>query len=36
MPAAGDLKGTETELIDQWLGKVQVIRDQQTKLFDYC
>src|SRR5215468_9159556 len=35
MPAAGDLKGHETELIDKWLGKVQVIREQQTKLFDY-
>src|SRR5215467_23109 len=35
MPAAGDLKGHETELINGWLDKVQVIRDQQTKLFDY-
>jgi len=35
MPAAGDLKGHETELIDKWLGKVQLIREQQTKLFDY-
>src|SRR6201984_1348550 len=35
MPAAGDLKGHETELINSWLNKVQVIRDQQTKLFDY-
>ena len=35
MPAAGDLKGHETEVIDKWLGKVQVIREQQTKLFDY-
>ena len=35
MPASSDLKGHETELIDKWLGKVQVIRDQQTKLFDY-
>jgi predicted AlkP superfamily phosphohydrolase/phosphomutase len=35
MPAAGDLKGHETEVIDKWLAKVQTIRDQQTKLFDY-
>ena len=35
MPAASDLKGHEKEVIDNWLAKVQVIRDQQTKLFDY-
>src|SRR5215813_11899051 len=35
MPAAQDLKGHEAEQIDKWLGKVQVIREQQTKLFDY-
>ncbi|MDQ1409803.1 MAG: hypothetical protein QOJ41_1538 [Acidobacteriaceae bacterium] len=35
MPAASDLKGHEKELIDKWLGKVQLIRDEQTKLFDY-
>src|SRR6201997_3183521 len=35
MPAASDLKGHEAEFIDKWLGKVQVIREQQTKLFDY-
>lgn len=35
MPAAGDLKGHETEVIDKWLAKVQTIREQQTKLFDY-
>src|SRR5215468_4985632 len=35
MPAASDLKGHETEVINNWLNKVQVIRDQQTKLFDY-
>src|ERR1700719_2869650 len=34
MPGAGDLRGHEAEFIDKWLGKVQVIRDQQTKLFD--
>jgi predicted AlkP superfamily phosphohydrolase/phosphomutase len=35
MPAAADLKGHEKEVIDNWLAKVQLIRDQQTKLFDY-
>ncbi|MCU1302084.1 MAG: hypothetical protein JWQ87_2368 [Candidatus Sulfotelmatobacter sp.] len=35
MPAAADLRGHETEAIDAWLGKVQLIRDQQTHLFDY-
>ncbi len=35
MPAAVDLKGHEVEVISKWLDKVQVIRDQQTKLFDY-
>jgi predicted AlkP superfamily phosphohydrolase/phosphomutase len=35
MPAAADLKGHEAEMIDKWLTRVQVIRDQQTKLFDY-
>src|SRR5712691_127400 len=35
MPAAMDLKGHETEVIDAWLNKVQLIRDEQTKLFDY-
>jgi len=35
MPAAADLKGHETEVIDAWLNKVQLIRDQQTRLFDY-
>ncbi len=35
MPAAEDLRGHETEVINQWLGKVQTIREQQTKLFDY-
>jgi len=35
MPAAADLKGHETEVIDAWLNKVQLIRDQQTQLFDY-
>src|SRR5260370_25036501 len=35
MPSAADLKGHETEAIDAWLNKVQLIRDQQTQLFDY-
>jgi predicted AlkP superfamily phosphohydrolase/phosphomutase len=35
MPSAEDLKGHETAVIDAWLGKVQLIRDQQTHLFDY-
>src|SRR5229473_241230 len=35
MPSAMDLKGHETEVIDAWLSKVQLIRDQQTHLFDY-
>jgi predicted AlkP superfamily phosphohydrolase/phosphomutase len=35
MPGASDLKGHEKEVIDTWLSKVQLIRDEQTKLFDY-
>ena len=35
MPGASDLKGHEKEIIDKWLDKVQLIRDEQTKLFDY-
>jgi predicted AlkP superfamily phosphohydrolase/phosphomutase len=35
MPGAADLKGHETDVINTWLDKVQLIRDQQTKLFDY-
>src|SRR3981189_556963 len=35
MAAAGDLWSDENELIEKWLGKVQLIREQQTKLFDY-
>src|SRR6266853_1072568 len=35
MPAAADLKGHESEFIGSWLNKVQLIRDEQTKLFDY-
>jgi predicted AlkP superfamily phosphohydrolase/phosphomutase len=35
MPSAEDLKGHEAGVIDGWLSKVQLIRDQQTQLFDY-
>ena len=35
MPSAADLKGHELEVIDRWLNKVQSIREQQTRLFDY-
>src|SRR6266851_5202290 len=35
MPSAEQLNGRETEVIDAWLKKVDVIREQQTKLFDY-
>ena len=35
MPTAEQLNGHESEVIDAWLKKVQVIRDQQTQLFDY-
>jgi predicted AlkP superfamily phosphohydrolase/phosphomutase len=35
MPSAADLKGHEAEAIDGWLKKIQLIRDQQTQLFEY-
>ncbi|HMI53331.1 MAG TPA: alkaline phosphatase family protein [Candidatus Saccharimonadales bacterium] len=35
MPSAEQLNGHETDVIDSWLKKVQVIRDQQTGLFEY-
>jgi predicted AlkP superfamily phosphohydrolase/phosphomutase len=35
MPSAADLQGHEATAIDAWLHKVQLIRDQQTQLFDY-
>ena len=35
MPAAADLNGHEAAVIDQWLARVQLIREQQAKLFDY-
>jgi predicted AlkP superfamily phosphohydrolase/phosphomutase len=35
MPSAEELQGHESEVIDAWLKKVDLIRAQQTKLFDY-
>jgi predicted AlkP superfamily phosphohydrolase/phosphomutase len=35
MPSAEQLTGHEPEVIDAWLKKVDVIRAQQTQLFDY-
>jgi len=35
MPSAEQLSGHEIDVIDAWLKKVQLIRDQQTRLFDY-
>ena len=35
MPSAEQLKGHEGEVIDAWLKKVDLIRGQQTQLFDY-
>jgi predicted AlkP superfamily phosphohydrolase/phosphomutase len=35
MPSAEQLKGHEPEVIDAWLKKVDLIREQQTQLFDY-
>jgi len=35
MPSVDDLKGHESQVIDEWLNEVQRIRAQQTKLFDY-
>jgi len=35
MPSAEQLRGHETEVIDSWLKKIDVIREQQTQLFDY-
>ncbi|HWY47472.1 MAG TPA: alkaline phosphatase family protein [Bryobacteraceae bacterium] len=35
MPGAEELNGHESEVILKWLDKVQLIRDQQTKLFEY-
>ena len=35
MPSAEQLRGHESEVIDAWLARVNLIREQQTKLFDY-
>ncbi|GAC1436618.1 MAG: hypothetical protein NVS1B11_19120 [Terriglobales bacterium] len=35
MPSAEQLKGHEPEVIDAWLKKLDVIRSEQTQLFDY-
>jgi predicted AlkP superfamily phosphohydrolase/phosphomutase len=35
MPSAEDLKGHESDVIATWLNRVDVIREQQTRLFDY-
>jgi predicted AlkP superfamily phosphohydrolase/phosphomutase len=35
MPSAEQLNGHEASVIDSWLKKVQLIRDQQTRLFEY-
>jgi predicted AlkP superfamily phosphohydrolase/phosphomutase len=35
MPSAEQLNGHEPEVIDAWLKKVDLIRAQQTQLFDY-
>jgi predicted AlkP superfamily phosphohydrolase/phosphomutase len=35
MPSAEELQGHESEVINAWLKKVDLIRGQQTQLFDY-
>jgi len=35
MPSATELNGHESQVIETWLNKVQQIRDQQQRLFDY-
>ena len=35
MPSAEQLQGHEAEVIDAWLKKLDLIRSQQTQLFDY-
>ena len=35
MPPADTLVGKEEKMINEWLAKVDLIRSQQTKLFDY-
>ena len=35
MPTADQLAGQEAKVVNDWLAKVDLIRSQQTKLFDY-
>lgn len=35
MPAAKDIEGHEEEVVNKWLARVDEIRAQQTKMFDY-
>ena len=35
MPAASEIHGNEQKVVTDWLAKVDTIRAQQTKLFDY-
>ena len=35
MPGEGEIEGHEQEVVTKWLAKVDEIRAQQTKLFDY-
>ncbi len=35
MPARGQLRGNEKQVVEQWLAQVSSIRAQQAKLFDY-
>jgi predicted AlkP superfamily phosphohydrolase/phosphomutase len=35
MPAAKDIEGHEAEVVTKWLAKVDEIRAEQTKMFDY-
>jgi predicted AlkP superfamily phosphohydrolase/phosphomutase len=35
MPALKDIEGHEEEVVNKWLAKVDEIRAQQTKMFDY-
>ena len=35
MPSAEELKGHESEVVNKWLARVDEIRGQQSKLFDY-
>jgi predicted AlkP superfamily phosphohydrolase/phosphomutase len=35
MPSQKEIEGNEAKVVNSWLEKVQLIREQQTKLFDY-